>query len=147
MAQLENFRLKVFRAVAEHLNFRKAAEQLFLTQPAVTLQIKALESDLGARLFDRAAGRISLTRQGSVLLGYANKVASLISEAKRELGSDDGKVSGDLSLGVSTTSSSMFSLDSSGPSSTSIRSSSSRCIVAIPAKLFVACSKARFPSD
>jgi len=37
MAQLENFRLKVFRAVAEHLNFRKAAEQLFLTQPAVTL--------------------------------------------------------------------------------------------------------------
>jgi hypothetical protein len=40
--QLENFRLKVFRAGAEHLNFHKAAEQLFLTQPAVTLQIKAL---------------------------------------------------------------------------------------------------------
>lgn len=48
MAQLENFRLKVFRAVAEHLSFRKAAEHLFLTQPAVTLQIKALEEDLGA---------------------------------------------------------------------------------------------------
>jgi hypothetical protein len=47
MAQLENFRLSVFRAVAEHLNFHKAAQQLFLTQPAVTLQIKALESDLG----------------------------------------------------------------------------------------------------
>ena len=40
MAQLENFRLKVFRVVAEHLNFRKAAEDLFLTQPAVTLQSK-----------------------------------------------------------------------------------------------------------
>ena len=53
MAQLENFRLKVFRAVAEQLNFRKAAEHLFLTQPAVTLQIKALENDLGVRLFDR----------------------------------------------------------------------------------------------
>jgi len=81
MAHLENFRLKVFRAVAEHLNFRKAAEQLFLTQPAVTLQIKALESDLGVRVFDRAGGKITLTRQGAVLLEYANKLANLASEA------------------------------------------------------------------
>ncbi len=103
MAQLENFRLKVFRAVAEHLNFRKAAEHLFLTQPAVTLQIKALENDLGVRLFDRAAGQISLTRQGSVLLAYANKIAILTSEAEQALGTDDGKISGELSLGVSTT--------------------------------------------
>ena len=85
MAQLENFRLKVFRAVAEQLNFRKAAEHLFLTQPAITLQIKALENDLGVRLFDRTAGKISLTRQGSVLLTYANRLAELVSEAEREL--------------------------------------------------------------
>jgi LysR family transcriptional regulator, transcriptional activator of the cysJI operon len=103
MAQLENFRLKVFRAVAEHLNFRKAAEHLFLTQPAVTLQIKALENDLGVRLFDRSGGRISLTGQGSVLLGYANKIASLAGEAESELGAGDGRVIGELSLGVSTT--------------------------------------------
>jgi len=103
MAQLENFRLKVFRAVAEQLNFRKAAEQLFLTQPAVTLQIKALENDLGVRLFDRSAGRITLTRQGSVLLGYANKVAKLVADAERELGGSQGEVSGELLLGVSTT--------------------------------------------
>ncbi len=75
MAQLENFRLKVFRAVAEHLNFHDAAEHLFLTQPAVSLQIKTLENDLGVRLFDRARGGITLTRQGSVLLSYANKAA------------------------------------------------------------------------
>lgn len=103
MAQLENFRLKVFRAAAEHLNFHKAAEQLFLSQPAVTLQIKALESDLGVRLFDRAGGKVSLTRQGSILLEYANKLAAVVSEAERELGCKDGKVSGELSLGVSTT--------------------------------------------
>ena len=103
MAQLENFRLKVFRAVADHLNFHKAAEQLFLTQPAVTLQIKALESDLGVRLFDRRGGRVSLTRQGSILLKYATKLAAVVSEAERELGCKDGKVSGALSLGVSTT--------------------------------------------
>jgi LysR family transcriptional regulator, transcriptional activator of the cysJI operon len=103
MAQLENFRLKVFRAVAEHLNFHKAAEHLFLTQPAVTLQIKALEEDLGVRLFDRAGGRTSLTRQGSILLGYAAKIAALAAEAEQELGCRDGKASGQLSLGVSTT--------------------------------------------
>ena len=103
MGQLENFRLKVFRAVAEHLSFRKAAEHLFLTQPAITLQIKALEEDLGARLFDRSGGRISLTQQGSVLLGYANKIAGLVSDAEQELGGPDGTVSGDLSIGVSTT--------------------------------------------
>ena len=56
LAQLENFRLKVFRTVAEQLSFRKAGELLLLTQPAVTLQIKALEEDLGLRLFDRTAG-------------------------------------------------------------------------------------------
>jgi len=101
--QLENFRLKVFRTVAEHLNFRKAAEHLFLTQPAITLQVKALEDDLGVRLFDRAGSRVSLTPQGSRLLGYANKIATLVSQAEQELGSEDGKVSGELTLGVSTT--------------------------------------------
>lgn len=103
MAQLENFRLKVFRAVAEQLNFRKAAEQLFLTQPAITLQIKALENDLGMRLFDRTGGKITLTRQGSVLLGYANQLATLASEAERQLGFSEGSVSGELALGASTT--------------------------------------------
>ena len=103
MPQLENFRLKVFRTVAEHLNFRKAAEHLFLTQPAITLQIKALEDDLGVRLFDRAANRVSLTSQGSVLLVYATKIATLVSAAEQELGAEQGKVAGQLSLGVSTT--------------------------------------------
>jgi DNA-binding transcriptional LysR family regulator len=103
VAQLENFRLKVFRAAAEHLNFRKAAEELFLTQPAVTLQIKALEDDLGVRLFDRAAGRVTLTPQGTLLLGYAKKISTLVSEAEQELGTEDGSFSGELFLGVSTT--------------------------------------------
>jgi len=103
MAHLENFRLKVFRAVAENLNFRKAAEQLFLTQPAITLQIKALENDLGMRVFDRTGGKITLTRQGSVLLEYANKLANLASEAEQRLGSSDGSVVGELALGTSTT--------------------------------------------
>lgn len=85
MARLENFRLKVFGAVARRLNFHKAPEQLFLTQPAVTLQIKALEGDLGVRLFDRQGGKASLTRQGSILLAYSNKLSMLAAEAVRSI--------------------------------------------------------------
>ncbi|HEX2666369.1 MAG TPA: LysR family transcriptional regulator, partial [Candidatus Acidoferrum sp.] len=54
---------------------------LSLTHPAVTLQIKAMESDLGVRLFDCAGEKVSLTRQGSVLLTHANEVAAMVSEA------------------------------------------------------------------
>jgi DNA-binding transcriptional LysR family regulator len=103
MAQLENFRLKVFRAVAEHLNFRKAAEHLFLTQPAVTQQIRALEDDLGVRLFDRAAGKVSLTSQGRRLLEHAQNIAAIVVEAEQELRAGEGQLSGELALGVSTT--------------------------------------------
>ncbi len=103
MSKIENFRLKVFRSVAQQLSFRKAGERLFLSQPAITLQIRALENDLGVRLFDRTAGRVSLTRQGAVLLDYANQLAALVSEAEQALGATDGKTSGELSLGVSTT--------------------------------------------
>ena len=49
-------RLQVFHAVAKHLSFTKAAEALFMTQPAVTSQIRQLEEHFGTRLFDRAQG-------------------------------------------------------------------------------------------
>jgi len=82
--------------------FSQGAEDLFLTQPAVRLQIKALEKDLGVRLFDHSAGKISLTWQGSVLLTYANQLAQLVFEAQRELTTDDGKASGELALDSAT---------------------------------------------
>jgi DNA-binding transcriptional LysR family regulator len=103
MAQLENFRLKVFRTVAEHLSFHIAADHLFLTQPAVTQQVKALEDELGVRLFDRTPKGVSLTAQGSLLLRYAQRAAALAAEAEGKLASGDGKLSGDFALGVSTT--------------------------------------------
>jgi DNA-binding transcriptional LysR family regulator len=103
VAQLENFRLKVFRTVAQHSSFRKAAEQLFITQPAVTLQIKALEEDLGVRLFDRRGNQIFLTAQGTRLLGHAKQMEALVAEAERDLAEGEGQLSGELALGASTT--------------------------------------------
>jgi DNA-binding transcriptional LysR family regulator len=103
VAQLANFRLKVFRAVAEHLSFRRAGEELYLTQPAVTLQIKALEEDLGVSLFDRTGTQVALTAAGSVLLDYVRRVDELLAEAEQGIAALGGTVGGELRLGVSTT--------------------------------------------
>lgn len=100
---LENFRLKVFRAVTEQLSFRKAGEVLYLTQPAVTLQIKTLEEELGLQLFERRASGVSLTDAGSLLLGYAGQLHALAAEAENQLANLKGGASGELCLGASTT--------------------------------------------
>ena len=103
MASLENFRLVVFRAVAEHLSFRKAAEELYLTQPAVSLQIKALEEDLGIQLFDRTGSRIALTKAGGKLLSYSKQVHAILLQAEQEIAASTGEHAGRLALGASTT--------------------------------------------
>ncbi len=100
---MENFRLRVFRAVAKHLNFRRAAEELCLTQPAVTLQIKALEQHTGVQLFDRSGARISLTPAGTMLLKYAHKIEKLETAALAGLSQFAGKQRGDLRIGASLT--------------------------------------------
>ena len=100
---MENFRLKVFRTVADNLNFRQAAEALYLTQPAVTLQIKALEEELGVPLFDRTENRVVLTEAGRILLKHAKKVEALTAAARHELAQLVGEEEGDLSAGASTT--------------------------------------------
>jgi len=105
---LENFRLRVFRAAAEEMSFRKAAELLHLSQPAVSQQIRALEEECGARLFDRAGGeghgtQIALTEAGRVLLRYATKAAETMAEAQRALAALNDEVVGELRLGASTT--------------------------------------------
>jgi len=100
---MENFRLKVFRTVATQASFRKAAELLHLSQPAVSQHIQSLEEELGLRLFDRSGARISLTPAGRVLLRYAERAARVLDEAKTALLRLQGEVSGDLQLGASTT--------------------------------------------
>jgi DNA-binding transcriptional LysR family regulator len=100
---MENFRLKAFRTVAEKLSFREAAEALLLTQPAVTLQIKALEEELSIRLFDRTGNRIVLTEAGRRLLKHAKRLAALAQEAERDIATLRGVEFGELHIGASTT--------------------------------------------
>ncbi len=96
-------RLQVFHAVAKHLSFTKAAEALFMTQPAVTFQIRQLEEYFNTRLFDRAQGRISLTPAGVIALEYAERILALSAELDTRLKEMSGVVAGPLLIGASTT--------------------------------------------
>jgi DNA-binding transcriptional LysR family regulator len=85
------------------LSFRKAGEALYLTQPAVTLQIKALEDEVGAKLLERSASGVQLTEAGKILLQYADRMHQLANEAEGRLAALKGETAGDLILGASTT--------------------------------------------
>lgn len=96
-------RLQVFHAVAKHLSFTKAAESLFMTQPAVTFQVRQLEEHLNARLFDRVHGRITLTAAGVVAFDYAERILALSAELEAQLRDMSGQGTGPLLIGASTT--------------------------------------------
>lgn len=98
-----NFRLRVFCSVATFSSFTKAAEEMFITQPAVTRNIKELESELGIRLFNRIANKITLTEAGRLLLHYTEHVLVLDKKFMFDLGILKQKFTGDLKLGASTT--------------------------------------------
>ncbi len=96
-------RLQVFHAVARQLSFTKAAEALFMTQPAVTFQIKQLEEHFSTRLFDRGHGRIALTPAGDIVLDYAERILGLSAELDTRVKEMTGEVAGALLIGASTT--------------------------------------------
>jgi DNA-binding transcriptional LysR family regulator len=100
---IENFKLRVFRVAADSLNFRRAAEELHLTQPAVTSQIKTLEESLGIALFDRIGREINLTPAGTTLLQYVRKIEAITNEAVAALAPFGGQEGVELSIGASHT--------------------------------------------
>ena len=96
-------RLQVFYTVAKQLSFTKAADILYMTQPAVTFQVKQLEEHFNTRLFERSHGKISLTPAGDLVLGYAERILALTGEMEARVGELTGQVTGPLMIGASTT--------------------------------------------
>ncbi len=96
-------RLQVFHAVARQGSFTRAAEALFMTQPAVTFQIKQLEEQFNTRLFDRGHGRVTLTPAGELVMAYAEKILGLGEEMEARVAEMTDDLSGVLHLGTSTT--------------------------------------------
>jgi DNA-binding transcriptional LysR family regulator len=103
IAVMENFRLRVFRVVAHTLNFREASEELLISQPAVTQQIKALEAELGVSLFERSKGKVTLTASGAVLADYAGKLKVLVDEAVQAIAEVSDTRTDELRVGASQT--------------------------------------------
>jgi DNA-binding transcriptional LysR family regulator len=96
-------RIQVFHAVAKYLSFTKAAEALFMTQPAVTFQIRQLEQEFNTRLFDRKHGRVTLTAAGAVALEYSERIVALSAELKARMRETGSSIQGNLLIGASTT--------------------------------------------
>jgi DNA-binding transcriptional LysR family regulator len=95
--------LKSFVAVAESLNFSRAAEELHIAQPAVSQQIRALEDELGVQVFDRIGKRVSLTEAGRALLPFAHQILDLVETAENEVRERGQLKRGRTSLGAPPT--------------------------------------------
>lgn len=92
--------LKAFHKVAYTSSFTKAARELFLSQPAVSQQIQALESSLGITLFDRSGKKVRLTDEGEILLSYTNRLFHLYEEIELLFGQLRSLEKGKITLGA-----------------------------------------------
>lgn len=95
--------LRVFESVARHLSFSRAAEELFLSQPAVSMQIKQLENQVGLPLFEQIGKKIYLTEAGKELYHYSRAVAQQLSDMEHALNELKGLERGRLAIAVVST--------------------------------------------
>lgn len=95
--------LKVFEAVARHLSFSRAAEELHLTQPAVSMQVRSLEEDAGLPLTEQIGKKIFLTNAGAELARHARVIAQQLRTADEALAAIRGVRGGQLRIGVVST--------------------------------------------
>src|SRR5579859_6312676 len=95
--------LRVFSAVARHLSFVRAAEELGLTAPAVSMQIKELEIEVGVPLFDRSSRKVTLTMVGEYVLAYTQRVLSAMRDAEDMVARFRGLRTGHLDVAMVST--------------------------------------------
>lgn len=95
--------LRILRAIASEGSFKKAADSLYVTQPAVSLQIQNLEKQLEVSLFDRGGRKAQLTEAGHLLLSYCDRILSQCQEACRALDDLNNLKGGSLVVGASQT--------------------------------------------
>ncbi|WP_372754215.1 LysR substrate-binding domain-containing protein [Labilibaculum sp.] len=98
-----DYRDEVFMAVAENLNFSKAAEELFISQPAVTKHIKELESKLNIALFERKGNKVYLTKAGKLTYKSLKQIKQHYRDLEYELGRLHNSFEGSIRIGASST--------------------------------------------
>ncbi|MEN8107055.1 MAG: LysR family transcriptional regulator [Pseudomonadota bacterium] len=95
--------LKVFEAVTRHLNYTRAAKELFLSQPAVSMQIKQLEDGLGQPLFEKMGKKVYLTDAGKEVYRYSQAITNQLNELQTVMEEMKGLQHGRLALSVAST--------------------------------------------
>lgn len=95
------FQLECFLAVANTLSFARAAEQLNVSQPTITHQIKTLEEELNTKLFRRSTRLVEITQEGESFISDARSMVAIASQAKRRFGSSSEKTVETISVGCS----------------------------------------------
>ena len=95
--------LKTFASVARHLSFVRAAEELNLTPPAISMQIKELETEVGMPLFDRTHRKVTLTMVGEYVLAHARRVLAVMRDAEDMVARFRGLQTGPLDVGMVST--------------------------------------------
>lgn len=95
--------LKTFVAVVETGSFSQAARRLGVSQPAVSMQVQSLESDIGEALLDRRHRQVDLTEAGRILLPHARMMLAEAARVRAEIEGLSGEVTGNLRLALSTT--------------------------------------------
>lgn len=100
---MDDFRLKVFVSAAKNLNFSKCAEEMSISQPAVSKHVTELESGFGVSLFNRSHNGVRLTRAGEILLKHAENILKSYGDMEYEMSLLAGAVKGSLRIGASTT--------------------------------------------
>ncbi len=95
--------LKIFEVVARRLSYTRAAEELHLSQPAVSMQIKQLEENVGLPLFEQLGRKIYLTEAGQEMYHYSRSIAQQVEEAEEVLEQLKGLSAGRLEITVATT--------------------------------------------
>ena len=98
---MDFYQLLYFRKVAEARSVSRAAEELLITQPAVSKQMKALEDELGEKLFDRIGKKVFLTKAGDVLYAYADRILRSVDDAGKAVKALSEGCSGELLIGTS----------------------------------------------
>src|SRR5690242_3685447 len=94
-------RLRAFAALARHASFTRAAEELYLSQPAVSKHVASLERELKTKLVIRQPHRVAMTPAGEVLADYVLRAEALLANGRRHLESVAGGTAGSLSLAAS----------------------------------------------
>ena len=95
--------LEVFLAVAKHLNFSRAGEEVHLSQPSVSIRIHRLEDELQTRLFEQIGKKTALTEGGRILEPYARRAVAALDDSRRAIEEYRGLEQGGLRIGASTT--------------------------------------------